>query len=257
MNASAGNRMSSEYVICAVNAAEFMERAYGFKPDPWQEEILLCDDSRIALLCSRQSGKSTVCATRALHKAVFFRNSLVLIISKSARQAEETFRKVKEGLPYVSSMCRVEHETQSMLELVNGSRIISLPGKQESVRSYSAVALMIIDEAAQVCDDLYNSVKPMLAVSQGTLMALSTPYGKQGWFFEAWDQHEDWKKIMITADDCPRITEEFLERERKEIGAWWFDQEYYCKFTDEQSQLFSHEHILAAITPDLRVLRLV
>lgn len=256
MDSATNSSVSSEYVLCAVNASEFMERAYGIKPDPWQEEVLLDDSIRKALLCSRQSGKSTVCATLALHRAVFFRKSMILIISNSARQAEETFRKVKEGLPYIGRMCNVVHETQSMLELGNGSRIISLPGKQESVRSYSAVSLMIIDEAAQVCDDLYNSVKPMLAVSQGSLIALSTPYGKQGWFFEAWDQHEDWKKVMITADDCPRITKEFLDREKREVGEWWLRQEYYCEFVDAQTQLFSHEDIMAAITPDVRSLAL-
>jgi hypothetical protein len=246
-----------DYVDSAFNPAYFMEKVYGLSPDPWQSEVLMTPKDRLLLLCSRQSGKSTVCAVMALHRAIFKEKSLVLIISNVFRQAEETFRKVKAGLGNIRNACGVIHETQTMLELSNGSRIISLPGKQESVRSFSAVALIIIDEAAQVSDDLYKSIRPMLAVSKGKVVALTTPFGKRGWFYNSWTNTTDWQKIRITATECPRITSEFLREEVKEIGEWWVDQEYFCKFVDAEDQIFSHDLVMRAITSKVRALEIV
>lgn len=237
-----------DYVACGFDPAYFMQMAYNIKPDSWQESLLQNSPNRMLLLCSRQSGKSTVCAAMALHKAVFDDGSLVLIISNVFRQAEETFRKVKAGLNFAHNVCGIVHETQTMLELSNGSRIVSLPGKQESIRSFSAVALLIIDEASQVSDDLYRSVRPMLAVSQGRLVALTTPFGKRGWFYNSWSNGKDWYRVKITAEDCPRITKKFLEDELKEIGDWWVKQEYYCEFVDAEDQVFGHDLLVGAIT---------
>jgi hypothetical protein len=75
-------------------------------------------------------------------------------------------------------------ESALRLELENHSRIISLPGQEQTVRGYAGVSLLIVDEAARVPDDLYFAVRPMLAVSNGRLIALSTPFGKRGWFYE-------------------------------------------------------------------------
>jgi len=71
----------------------------------------------------------------------------------------------------------------------------------------------------------------MLAVSQGRLICLSTPYGKRGFFWNAWAHGgDDWQRIEIPAEKCPRITAEFLEQERRALGDSWFRQEYCCSF---------------------------
>ena len=243
--------MSAAYVACGFNAANFMEKAYNIVPDEWQEKLLRKYPQKTALLCSRQAGKSTVCAVMALHEAVFKDGALVLIISNAFRQAEETFRKVKAGLAFVSKIRNLVYETQTMLELSNGSRVVSLPGKQETIRSFSSVSLMIIDEASQVSDDLYRSVRPMLAVSKGRLVALTTPFGKRGWFYNSWTNGTGWYKVKVTADNCPRITEDFLKEELTEIGRWWVNQEYYCEFVDSEDQLFGHDLLMSSITTDV------
>jgi hypothetical protein len=48
----------------------------------------------------------------------------------------------------------------------------ALPGTQKSIRGFSGAALLIVDEAARVDDALYYAVKPMLAVSGGSLLML-------------------------------------------------------------------------------------
>jgi hypothetical protein len=133
------------------------------------------------------------------------------------------------------------------MELSNGSRIIALPGKEATIRGFSGVSLLIIDEASRVEDSLYQSVRPMLAVSGGRIILLSTPFGKRGFFYQEWTEGQDWRKVKITAEQCPRIKPEWLERERAMIGDWWFKQEYLCEFVETSDQFFSYEDINAAL----------
>jgi hypothetical protein len=216
---------------------------YGLKrtPDKWQIDLLRKQPNDSLLLCSRQAGKSTTSAAMASYEAIFNPGALILIVSKAFRQAEELFRIVRTCITSLIHPSEIERENQTTLELTNGSRVISLPGKEESIRSFSSVSLLIIDEAAQVSDALYATVRPMLAVSQGKILALTTPYGKRGWFFKAWAGDTDWYKVKITADDCPRITEEFIEREMEEVGEWWVKQEYFCEFVDTEEQLITYD----------------
>jgi hypothetical protein len=83
-----------------------------------------------------------------------------------------------------------------------------------------------------VSDDLYRTVRPMLAVSGGRLVALSTPRGKQGWFHDEWYGSGDWLRVRVPASQCPRIPAEFLADERRALGETWYAQEYEVTFTD-------------------------
>jgi hypothetical protein len=132
--------------------------------------------------------------------------------------------------------------------LRNGSRIVSLPSSESTIRGYSGVALIVEDEAARVSDDLYRAVRPMLAISQGRLILMSTPFGKRGHFFEEWAKGgASWERMEAKAMTNPRITATFLDEERRSLGEWWFRQEYCCEFQDAVDQVFSHESVMGAI----------
>ncbi|MEO1083679.1 MAG: hypothetical protein AAFY88_05505, partial [Acidobacteriota bacterium] len=105
--------------------------------------------------------------------------------------------------------------------------------------------------AARVSDELYLSIRPMLAVSGGRLMALSTPFGTRGWWYEAWRSTEDWHRFEIPATECPRISPAFLQEERQAMGEWWFAQEYMCQFLDAETQPFSREDVENAFREDV------
>ena len=79
----------------------------------------------------------------------------------------------------------------------------------------------------------------MLAVGHGDLWLMSTPYGKRGFFYEAWAYGEDWERHAVPATQCPRIPAAFLEEERREVGETWFAQEYLCEFIDSGGGWFS------------------
>ena len=95
-------------------------------------------------------------------------------------------------------------------EFDNGSRIVALPGSERTVRGYAGANLVIIDEASRVDDALIAAVRPMLATSNGKLVALTTPAGKSGWFYNSWTSGSaDWLRTKVYAEQCPRITKNF------------------------------------------------
>lgn len=223
----------------------------GIMPDPWQAELLCSTSLRRLVLCSRQSGKSTTCALLALHHAIYIPNALVIIISPSLDQSIELFRKIADFRNKLLGAPECIEESMSRMTLANGSRIVSLPGSERTIRGYSGVTLVIFDEAAFIAnDELISSVSPMLATTNGTFIALSTANAKQGWFYEKWTSTEDWERFTITATECPRISAEFLEAEKANIGLMRFNREYMCEFADPMAAVFSTDLIEAALTDD-------
>ena len=225
-------------------------RRLGFDPDPWQMELLRSSAPQTLLNVTRQGGKSSVTALKTLHKAEYHPGALILLLSPSERQSKELMLKVKQF--YRASDLRADSDTILSLVLPNESWIVALPGKEGTIRGFSGVDLLVIDEAARVSDDLYYSVRPMLAVSGGEIALLSTPFGKRGFFFEAWDKGEDWYRIEVPATECPRIPAAFLAQEQRTLGEWWFNQEYMCKFEDAQTSAFTYEDVQAAMSEEVQ-----
>ncbi len=229
----------------------------GMIPDPWQATMLRGQDKRTLLLCSRQAGKSQTVAALALKVALLQWPSLVLLLSPSQRQSTELFRDkfLKCYEPWRKAVPPVR-ETALTIELSNGSRVVALPESESGVRCYSGVSVLVVDEASRVSDDLYRAVRPMLAVSNGRFLAMSTPFGKRGWFYEAWISQQPWTRIKITAPECPRIPPEFLEEEAQSIGERWFRQEYLCSWEDTVDAVFRESDIEAAMSRDVQPLGL-
>jgi hypothetical protein len=217
-------------LVLALDPSQIL-RARGLVPDPWQRQFLLAPHRQVLLNCSRQSGKSTTVAALALHTALFRPRSLILLLSPSLRQSAELFRKVLECYHALGRPLEAVGRSRTQLELANRSRVVCLPGREATVRSFSGVTLLVIDEAARVADDFYRSVRPMLAVSGGRLVCLSTPFGRRGFFHAEWTGPEaDWHRVRITWEQCPRIRAEFIEQERRSLGESWVRQEYLCSF---------------------------
>jgi hypothetical protein len=231
-----------------------LARAAGYEPDDWQRGVLLSTSRRLLLNCSRQSGKSTVVATLALWTALRRRRSLVLLLSPGERQSGEIYRKALDVYRAVDRPVPALTENKLELELANGSRIVALPGQEGTIRGYSGAALLVIDEASRVADDLYRGVRPMLSVSRGCLALLSTPWGKRGFFYEEWQRRDQWEYYEVRADRCPRHDPAFLAEERRTLSPFWYRQEYECQFSESGEQLISYEDAMASISDGVRPL---
>jgi len=201
----------------ALDRAEFA-RTLGLEPDPWQERLLRSSSDRVLLNCCRQSGKSTMSGVIALHRALYHPRSLILCLAPALRQSQELFGKVLGFYRDLGRPIPAQAERKLSLELENGSRIVTLPGTDKTIRGFSGASLLIVDEASRVTDELYFAVRPMLAVSGGGLMMLTTPQGKRGVFYEEWTGGRgSWERYEVPAEECPRITPEFLEEEREAL----------------------------------------
>lgn len=240
----------------AADPVEFA-KLLGIIPDEWQEHVLRYQGNKLLLLCSRQSGKSTITAIAALHKIIYSPGSLVLLVSPSQRQSSELFKKVTEFIKNLPVKLEKVEDNRLSLQLVNGSRIVSLPSKEATVRGYSAASLVIMDESARIPDTLMQAISPMVGVSQGKMILLSTPAGCRGHFYNFYiDENSGWEKITVTADQCPRLDPEWLEAERNQVGDLIFRQEYMCEFVQNVDSLFSIEEINDAFDSDFDVYEL-
>jgi hypothetical protein len=226
-------------------------KGLGLEPDPWQEDLLRSASERVLLNCCRQSGKSTMTAVIALHCALYHPGSLILCLAPALRQSQELFGKVLGFYRDLERPVSPQAERKLSLELENRSRIVTLPGSEKTVRGFSGATLLMVDEAARVDDSLYFAVRPMLAVSGGSLMMLSTPFGKRGAFFEEWSQGVGWERYEVPASRCPRISDTFLEEERRSLPRRVYRQEYECSFEETDDQVFSFEDVAAAISKDV------
>jgi hypothetical protein len=240
-------------VLCR-DAVDLWRAIYQTEPDPWQADVLQSSHTRILLNNCRQSGKSTVSAVLGLYVALYRAPALVLLVSASLRQAQELGKVLFDGYRRLGKPVSAEAENRLSLELASGSRIVCLPAKESTIRGLAGARLIVIDEAARVPDPLYHAVRPMLAVSGGRLMALSTPWGKRGWWFEAWTQGETWQRVQIDATQCPRISAAFLEEERRSLPTFVYTQEYFCQFADSLDSVFRYEDIAAALSDDVKPL---
>src|SRR5579885_685070 len=128
-------------------------RAAGMAPDDWQQRLMNSTCSRILLLCCRQAGKSTTSAAVALKTALTEDGSLTLLLSPSLRQSSELFRKVVDLYRALGRPVPVTQESALQMTLANGARVVSLPGSEGTIRGYSSVRLLIVDEASRVPDE--------------------------------------------------------------------------------------------------------
>lgn len=233
--------------------AEFARRL-GFEPDSWQASVLRMDSQRMLLNCSRQAGKSTVTALLAVYRALYH-PGLTLLISPSLRQSGELFRKVKDWFSILPKRPKMIEDNQLSCQLSNGARIISLPSSEATIRGYSSVDLIIEDEASRVDDMLYYSIRPMLAVSGGGLILMSTPFGKRGHFYDEWERGGDqWQRLEIPATQIQRISPDFLAEERRSLGELWYSQEYMCRFVDPVDSVFATADIDRAFGHEIELL---
>jgi len=230
-----------------MDAVRFARERLGFEPDEEQARALR-GGKRGIVLCSRQWGKSTVMAVKAVHRAISVPGSLILLLSPCLRQSGEFLRKAEEFVSLLGIKVRSDGNNRRSILFPNGSRIVGLPQNEAKVRGFSKVSLLLIEEAARVHDVLYRAMRPTLAVGNGDIWLMSTPNGKTGFFHEEWTHGGDqWVRIRVTALDCPRIDPAFLAEEKAASSDAMFRQEYLCEFVEREGAVFSQDSIEAAL----------
>jgi len=178
-----------------------------------------------------------------------------MVFSPTLRQSIEFTRYVRNVDRCIGMPFKRTRENTTEIEWANGSRILSMPDNHEGVVGFTPT-MIVIDEASRTSDMLYKSIRPMLALG-GDFTAISTPFGNRGWFFEVFDNPlriRRFNHYRVTADDCPRISPDFLEEEKMELGERWFRQEWYCSFEDAVDAVFSKSVVESCFVDDVPLL---
>lgn len=204
---------------CAAWAAAVLD----FRPDQTQADLLDAAPPRLLLLTTRQWGKSTVAAVRALWQALFFPGSLILVVGPVANQACELNRRIYHFAERLGIPLHGGGAGQQAAIFPNGSRIVGLSEVPDHVRGLSAPALILVDEAAFFKgNDILEAVLPMLATRpDGVLWLMSTPKGQSGFFYDLWHTADGpWQRRRVTAAEIPeRISADFLAEQQRRYPA--------------------------------------
>ena len=229
--------------------SEWAKKSLNFHADKIQTSVLDHDAHRLILCCSRQWGKTTIIAIKALHTAIFQPGSEIVVISGSLKQAGLLLNKVCESAAVLGFPRKRVLGYEQSLHLPNGSKIFAVANSEKSSRGYTG-NIVIVDEAALVQDDVVGSASPTLARTNGKLWLLSTPYGQTGLFYNVWHDKRltDWLKVKATIDDSPYATPAFIA-EQKRLFPFNFRQDFYCEFTPAKGSLLSRERVEKMIDP--------
>lgn len=220
--------------------------------DGWQKEYIECEQDCF-LMTGRQCGKSAAMSIKAGERAIRKPNRDILIIALTEKQAYQLFFKVLNYLSakYPSMIMKGKDKpTKHEIKLKNKSviRCYATGLNGFGLRGFTITDLFV-DECREISREVFTSITPMLSVTKGTIDVGSTPGGKEGYFFECSKPDSGFKRFFQSAEDCPRVSKEHLERERKRMTALEYAQEHLAQFLDEFRRIFN-EQLLAACFKD-------
>lgn len=232
----------------AKSAVDYAEKKLGIKLDDWQKRYINTNGNT-AVRAGRQSGKSFAESLRVALFALLHPKTQTLIIGAVDRQSVELFEKVKSHIIILAKNNIKGRPTTHKIELTNGSKILALPCGRTGygLRNY-AIHKLVVDEAHYVPEEVFIAVRPMLATTGGTIDLLSTPRGNTGFFHDVFSMDE-FTTFHVRSADCPRITKEFLDNERKSMTKLQFMQEYEAEFLDQLQQFFTKDLVYSCILP--------
>ena len=224
----------------------------GLEIDEAQRAILDPSIRRGILNCCRKWGKSTMIALKAAHFAAHRAGTTVLVVAPSARQSEELLgiaARVLRDLQYQATY------SQTKVTLANRSRIVALPSQTRTIRGYSP-ELLVVDEAAYLPDEMWETVFPMLNAAEGGgwLWLMSTPAEPGGFFHRVWSEERanpGWTRLKVTAHECPRIPAAMIAEAQRTFPADRFAREYLCEFAQPPTAAFPEEMVRTCVDPEL------
>jgi len=235
--------MKEELEKLVENPVLFAELLLDFKPFSYQEKLLMDKSKRIVACMGRQTGKTTTIATKAIHFAFTHPNTTTLIVSPSLRQSMIMFDRILSFIYRNPLLIKsIVRKTRTIIQLSNGSQIIALPCSEHLLRGYTA-HLVICDEAAFMPEEVITEIIfPMLSTTKGSAIFLSTPWGRDHFFYRAF-MNPDYSVHKVKSSECPLIDQQFLEEMRQNMTEDAFKREYEAEFTEAATCYFPQDLI--------------
>ena len=211
----------------------------------------------MCLRSGRQVGKSTVIGLKAARYGLENPNKLVMVISKTDKQAGLLFSKILFNLNQIDRFQikkGKDRPTKHLINLKNGTTIHSLAVGDTGFGIMGfTIDLLIADEAAFIPEEVWNSIIPALAITRGNIWLLSTPFVKEGYYYDCF-QDDTFTAFHTSSEDCPRRDDDFLAHKKATTTKAQYAQMYLGQFVDELRQFFPDELIMKVCTakvPDI------
>lgn len=217
------------------------------------------------LIIGRRGGKSFVVALIAVYLAAFFdyrkylqpgERGTVLILAADRRQARTIYRYARalvRDVPMIAAL--LERETADGLELSTGVNIEIATASYKTARGYTVVAALLDEiafwhiDGANPDHEIVGAIQPgMATIPNAMLLALSSPYAKQGELYRAYREHygvDDPEVLVWQADTRsmnPTVPQSIIDRayDRDPAAA---QAEYGAKFRDDLEQFVAAETV--------------
>lgn len=229
----------------------FVEEVLDTDPYHYQKEFLDDPNPYKVFVAGRQVGKTTAISWYGLHKFATEEDHTVLYIAPTQRQAFNLMNKLKAEIPEwldKPESYGIEYESKSEIRGVNGSKIRALPAANEgeTIRGLT-IDTIIVDEAAFIEDQIYTSVLgPMLFTTEGDFVLTGTPWGKEGYFYNKFND-EEWSDFRVTTMENPDIPPKKIEMFEKDLTDTEFKREILGEFSEAQDAFFKEKHIKRSI----------
>ena len=236
----------------------FATDLFGFVAKEYQAGFLRDTSKRIVLRWSRQAGKTTCIALRAIWFALTHPKTLTLIVAPTLRQSMIMSDRIQDflaGLPKDKRYEFVERLQRTTIRFRNGSRIVALPNSPQLLRGYTADQV-ITDESGFFKDDslvFYNVLYPMLSTTDGTLIASSTPWSKESVFYRIC-QAPEFSKHTVTCEDVVRsglVKQSFIDEMRQQLPYERFQREFMSEFVEDIDAWLTQSLIVSCIDSNL------
>lgn len=226
-----------------------------FKTYPFQDECVesFIQNKLTLIAKARQLGCSTIVGAFIAWVILFHRNKEVLIVATQQLTAKNLLKKVKLIVKWLPDWLTAEvgrvgtHDNETVFTLTNGSTVKASATSSGAIRS-EALALLVIDEAAHIdnMDELWLAMKPTIATG-GKCIALSTPAGAFGWFYETFKGAEqglnDWNVLKFDWKAHPDRDDEWYKQTRKDLPASGWRQEFEVSFEASGRTFIEPENI--------------
>lgn len=227
--------------------------------DIWQHEVMDYWGD-LAIRAGRRTGKSFTMGKKIAKFLIKNKGVHLLISASSERQAMFLYEKVLFELKFSTEKnIFAENPTMRRTVLKNGAELYCLPvGLDGNLIRGLDLDVWAPDEHSFTNSKVSTAIEPMLWTSKkkrgmGWTWALSTPFGKQGKFWEMFnkDINPNFKTWHISALDCDRIPKEELEKFRKTHTKVEYAQEVLGEFVDEVSCLFNLDLLRSCFKKDV------
>lgn len=255
-----------EYAKCASDVFHFAKyfcitAADGVHPielRPYQERLLHCmvghypEKNNRIIMMGRQTGKTTLATLVITWYALFHKAKRVAILANKESQAIEIMNRVRLGynkLPMWLQQGCVSW-SKGAFELENETKVFCAASSSSAIRGQS-IDFCLVDEFAHIdnnlAEDFMLSVFPAMS-SRGfdaTLMLISTPKGMNH-FYDIWRDACQGRNSFVPAKvqwyEVEGRTEEWKEKQIRDNGIKFFNQEYACVDGSTEIEILTAEN---------------